>query len=302
VKVRLLAALVLAASTAGAADRFDIAITVDDLTVHGPLPKGATWPGIAQSYADTLKQHGVPEAYGFVNAKRIAEAPASEPVLDVWRNAGYPLGNHTFSHMNIDQAPSLQAWLDDVKAGEPPIASRMAGADWHYLRYPFLAAGSTPDRHDGALAWLKQNGYKVADVSVSFDDWAYSEAYGRCVSKGDNAGIEVMKAQYFKGVDASIARMKAVSQRVYGRMIPQVLLTHMGAWSAATLPTVMEKLDAAGAHYVPLAQAQADPAYGEAGPRAGNGVVMDRKAQQSHVDLRDIPAAAPVNNLDAMCR
>lgn len=41
--------------------------------------------------------------------------------------------------------------------------------------------------------------------------------------------------------------MKTMSQAVYGRMVPQVLLTHLGAWSAATLPQVMEKLDAAGA-------------------------------------------------------
>ena len=57
-------------------------------------------------------------------------------------------------------------------------------------------------------------------------------------------------------MDAGIARMKALSERVYGRVIPQVLLTHMGAWSAATLPGVMARLDAAGARYVPLAQAQ----------------------------------------------
>jgi peptidoglycan/xylan/chitin deacetylase (PgdA/CDA1 family) len=303
VKTRLvICVLALAAGTAGAADRFDIAVTVDDLTVHGPLPKGQTWVGIARSYLDTLAAHKVPEAYGFVNAKRIREQPASEAVLDAWRQAGYPLGNHTYSHMNLNGAPSLQAWLDDVKAGEPAIESRMRGADWHYLRYPFLSAGSDPARHDGALAYLKLNGYRVADVSVSFDDWAYTEAYGRCLDKGDSASIDAMKRQYLSRVDASIRRMKALSQRVYGRMVPQVLLTHLGAWSAATLPDVMARLDAAGAHYVTLAQAQADAAYEVTGPSSGDGVLMDRKARDSGIGIGDIPGPAALGNVETLCR
>ena len=293
------------ASAAAATERFDVAITVDDLSVHGPLPRGMAWAGIAQSYLTTLKAHRVPEAYGFVNAKRIEEQPASEAVLDLWREAGYPLGNHTYSHMKLSQAPSLAAWLADLKAGEPALASRMRGADWHYLRFPYLDGGDGRERHDGAFAYLQAHGYRIADVSVSFDDWAYSDAYARCLDKGQevgSAGIAAMKAHYLKAVDVGIERMKALSQRVYGRMIPQVLLTHLGAWSAATLPEVMARLDAAGAHYVPLAQAQADPAYQASGKWVGNGVLMERTASERGIDIGGIAAAAPVGDVGGLCR
>lgn len=299
----LACALIVAAGAAGAADRFDVAVTVDDLTAHGPLPRGMTRLAIAQSYLSTLRSHRVPEAYGFVNAIRIEEEPASEAVLDAWRKAGYPLGNHTFSHMNLSDAPSLQAWLADLKAGEPALATRMRGANWHYLRFPYLsAAASDPARHDGAIAWLQTHGYRIADVSLSFDDWAYSDAYARCLDKGDSRAIGLMKTQYLDRVDQGIVRMKALSQRVYGRMIPQVLLTHLGAWSAMTLPEVMARLDAAGARYVPLAQAQADPAYRESGHRAGDGTLMERKAGDSNIDIADVPAPAPIDDIDSLCR
>jgi peptidoglycan/xylan/chitin deacetylase (PgdA/CDA1 family) len=302
--IRPLAALACALLTGGvhAAERFDIAITVDDLTVHGALPGGQAWPGIAQSFVDTLKAHGVPEAYGFVNAKRIAEAPESEPVLDVWRRAGYPLGNHTYSHLGLSKAPSLQAWIDDVRRGEAPIVARMKGADWQVLRYPFLDAGDSAERHDGALAWLTKQGYRVADVTISFDDWAYTEPYARCLAKGDTAAAGALRTEFLKRADETIARTTAVSQRVYGRMIPQVLLTHMGAFSAATLPDVLKRLDAAGAQYVPLALAQADPAYHDPSPQAGNGSLMERHARDAHVDLGGLPAVSPMSNLDAVCR
>ncbi len=60
-----LAAVMLAALAlpAGAAERFDIAITVDDLPMHGQLPPGMTRLGIAQATLATLKAHGVPEAF-----------------------------------------------------------------------------------------------------------------------------------------------------------------------------------------------------------------------------------------------
>jgi peptidoglycan/xylan/chitin deacetylase (PgdA/CDA1 family) len=282
--------------------RFELAVTVDDLSVHGTLPQGTSWRAIGQSYVATLKAHGVPQAWGFVNAKRIAEQPASEIVLDDWRKAGYPLGNHTYSHLGLSQAPSLQTWIADAEAGEAAIAARMPGAAWRVLRFPFLDGGADQARHDGAASWLKSQGYRIADVSISFDDWAYTETYARCMAKGDQAAIAAMKAGYLQRVDAAIARTRALSQRVYGRMVPQVLLTHLGAWSAATLPDVMARLDAAGARYVTLEQAQADDAYREPGPRAGNGMLMERRAQDMGIDIGGVPAVPPPGKLDALCR
>lgn len=296
------AATVTATSTPTIPERFDVAITVDDLSVHGPLPQGMRWTGIALSYIATLKQHGVPQAWGFVNAKRIVEQPASEAVLDEWRKAGYPLGNHTWSHLGLSQAPSLQAWTDDATAGEAAIAAHMPGADWRVLRFPFLDGGADQARHDGAASWLAAHGYRIADVSLSFDDWAYTDTYARCLDKGDQAAIAAMKESYLKRVDAAIVRARALSQRVYGRMIPQVLLTHLGAWSAATLPEVMTRLDAAGARYVTLEQAQGDAAYRAPSPRAGNGMLMERRAQDAAIDLGGLPAVPPVAQLDTLCR
>jgi peptidoglycan/xylan/chitin deacetylase (PgdA/CDA1 family) len=298
----LLCALAFAGGSALAADRFDVAITVDDLPSHGARPADVSRADIARSHIATFKAHGVPEAWGFINAVALGKDAGSEAALDVWRKAGYPLGNHGYTHMGLSQAASLEAWEADVRANEPALEQHMAGKDWHVLRYPFLDAGGTGARHDDALAWLKARGYRIADVSLGFDDWAYTDTYARCVAKGDRAAIEGMKTGYYRRVDQQLARTKAMSQRVYGRMIPHVLLTHMGAWSAVTLPEVMKRLDAAGAHYVTLDQVQADAAYRAPGPRAGNGALIERRAQDAGIDLAGLPAVEPVGNLDALCR
>lgn len=295
----LFTSLVAATLTASAADRFDIAITVDDLPAHGSrLPTGVTRLNIADTFIKVLKAHGVPEAYGFVNARALAVEPSSVQVLDAWRQAGYPLGNHTYSHLSLDAAESQDVWERDVEAGEGPIVPRMKNADWHYFRFPFLAAGNNPTRREGAFAYLRSKGYKIADVSVSFDDWDYTDAYTRCAINNDNANIEALKAQYLKGVDNEIVRMKATSQQIFGRMIPQVLLLHIGAFSALTLDDVLKRLDAAGAHYVTLAQAQADTAYSYPGSKD----VITRTALGRNIQFSD--GAKDVNKLDlnSLCR
>lgn len=302
--VHLAALLCLAAAGAAQAShqRFDVAVTVDDLPGHGTLPAGMTRTGIAEAHIAAFRAHEVPEAFGFVNAAKLEQEPGSAAVLDQWRAAGHPLGNHAWSHMNLNRAPTLAAWQADVVAGEPAVAARMAGADWHWFRYPNLAAGADAATRDAALAWLKARGYRIADVALSFNDWEYTEAYARCVASGDDAAIGRMKAHYLARIDDEIARTKEASRRVYGRVIPMVLLAHVGGWSAVTLPDVLRRLDAAGARYVTLAQASADPAYAT----PGGGGVIERAAREKGIALHDAganpPRTMPGLDLEAICR
>ena len=48
-----------------------MAITVDDLPVHGPLPKGVTRLEVHQKILATLKAHKVPPVYGFANTVHV---------------------------------------------------------------------------------------------------------------------------------------------------------------------------------------------------------------------------------------
>ncbi len=294
------AVTVIAGAAHAAQPGFDIAITVDDLPDHGSLPANTTRVAIGDAYLAALKAHGVPEAYGFVNAVGGEREPGSDAVLDHWRAAGYPLGNHTWSHVNI-RSVGLAAFEADLEKGEPEVAARMQGQDWHWLRFPFLSAGDGAD-HDGIIAYLKAHGYRIADVSMSFSDWAYTEPYNRCVAKGDQAGIGQLKAQYMTGVKAEIVRAEAMSQKVYGRQIPHVLLTHIGGFSALMLPDVLTALEEAGAHYVPLAQAEGDPAYAETDAKAGDGSIMERTAGEQGIDLSGLPAGMSIAGLDAICK
>lgn len=278
----------LAAQASGTPQPWPLAITVDDLPVHGALPPGGSRLALAQAHVRAFAAHGVPQAWGFVNAQGLSQDPEGEAVLAAWRAAGHPLGNHSHSHMNLARADSLAAWVDDVIAGEAAVARHMAGEDWHWFRYPNLAVG-TGERRAAGLALLRERGYRVADVSLNFDDWAYNDAYTRCLAMGDQASVQALIAQYFRQVDQSLAQTRAQAQQVFGRPIPLVLLTHLSAFSAATLPELLRRLDAAGARYISLEQAQSDPAYAQ----PGGGSLISRVARERGITLNTPASSSP---------
>ena len=80
-----------------------IAITFDDLPAHGPLPPKVSRLDVAKQVIEALHRANVPATYGFVNGIAVQDQPDTVAVLDAWRAAGNPLGNHTWSHMNLNQ-------------------------------------------------------------------------------------------------------------------------------------------------------------------------------------------------------
>ncbi|MBO9713814.1 GDSL-type esterase/lipase family protein [Sphingomonas sp.] len=237
-----------------------IAFTFDDLPAHASLPPGVTRLDVADSILATLKAAGAP-ATGFINGVQIEREPASAPVLDHWRAAGLPLGNHGWAHLNLADITDDQ-FADELARNDPLLAKLMAGQDWKWFRYPFLSeASNDPGRRARIRKLLAEKGYKVADVTMSFDDWAYNDTYARCMAKNDTAAIAIMEKAWLEGAEASIGRYRAMAKALYGRDIPYVLLMHLGAFDARMLPKLMDLYKRYGFRFVSLAEAEKDPYY-----------------------------------------
>jgi peptidoglycan/xylan/chitin deacetylase (PgdA/CDA1 family) len=236
-----------------------IAITFDDLPSHSALPLDTTRVDIAKQIIAALKDAKAP-AYGFVNGLRLQDDAASAPVLQLWRDAGFPFGNHTYSHMNLNRS-TLEDWEADTLKNESVVAPLMADGDWHWLRFPYLAEGDTVAKHDAVRAFLAAHGYRIAAVTLSFDDYYWNEPYARCVAKGDKATIAAMETAYLAAAGTSLRYYHVLSQELYGRDIPSVLLMHLGAFDARMLPRLLALYKANAVSFISLAQAEADPFY-----------------------------------------
>ncbi|HEY4358363.1 MAG TPA: polysaccharide deacetylase family protein [Acidobacteriaceae bacterium] len=245
-----------------AAAQQKIAFTWDDLPAHSSLPPGETRQQVIDALIHTIQTQHMPAPYGFINAKAIESQPELIKVLDAWRTAGFPLGNHTWSHLNLN-APSttVDAWGAEVLQNEPMLKKEMRDADFHWLRYPNLAEGETAEKKAGARHFLSEHGYKIAGVTMSFADYAYNDPYSRCIAKGDTAAVKLLEDNYLKSAADNLDYAHAMSMALYGHDIPYVLLMHVGALDAKLLPRLVELYRKHGVMFISLQEASKDPFY-----------------------------------------
>jgi peptidoglycan-N-acetylglucosamine deacetylase len=237
-----------------------MAVTFDDLPVSGPLPSGQSRVGIAEQIIRALKAEHVPPTYGFVNAVHVQYDPGTVDVLGTWRASGNLLGNHTWSHVSLDKV-SLQDFEGDLLRDQPVLDLLMAGQDWRWLRYPYLAEGDTMQKRMGIRVFLAQHGYKIASVTMNFDDYDWNGPYARCIAKHDAQSVNRLEASYLHAADENIGYYRAMSKRLYQRDIRYVLLLHVGAFDAHMLPQLLRLYRDRGFSFVPLEQAEHDPFY-----------------------------------------
>ncbi|HEY0106078.1 MAG TPA: polysaccharide deacetylase family protein [Rhizomicrobium sp.] len=298
---RLFLAAALFLCAAPAAAQMTIAITFDDLPSHAALPAGTTRMEIASQIIAALKAADTPPVYGFVNGLRLIDDAPSAPVLRLWRDAGFPLANHTYSHMNLN-TNTVEAWSADTLKGEAAIAPLMAGRDWRWLRYPYLGEGDTLAKHLGGRAFLAAQGYKIAAVTMSFDDWQWNDAYARCVAKHDDKTIGAMETAFLAAADASLGYYHDLSQQLYGRDIAYVLLMHIGAFDARMLPRLLALYRSRSVSYVSLPEAESDPFYAaQLDPRLPPTPASLEQAMAAR-GVNFAPRVAAVLPFDTLCR
>lgn len=241
----------------------EIAITFDDLPVHGPIPAGETPLDVARRMTEALRASGVGTAYAFVNGRWTETDPATIEALKVWRRAGVPLGNHSWSHADAN-ALDPAAYEEEIARNEPLLKTLMGREDWHWFRYPYLSEGEDPAKRAAVRAILARRGYRVADVTMDFSDWQWTAPYARCRSLGDEAAIAELERLYLDSAREAVRFYRGLSRSLYGRDIPYVLLMHTGSFDARMLPRLAALYRSEGFRFVTLPEAERDPAYREA--------------------------------------
>ncbi|MFZ0806895.1 MAG: polysaccharide deacetylase family protein [Candidatus Sulfotelmatobacter sp.] len=279
-----------------------VAITFDDLPLNGDLPPGVTRVQITRDTLAVLKARKVPPVYGFINAKKLEGNPDAAEALKVWA-AAEPFGNHTYSHMDLNANPS-EAFEREIEENEPVLELLSSeNKNWHWLRYPFLREGETQDKRRAVRTFLAARGYRVAQVTLDWEDYMWNSAYARCVAKNDTQSIAWLRSSYLQTASDYLDLGRNLEKLVYGREINHVLLLHLGAFSSTILPDALDLLEKKGFQFVTLEEAESDPIYAEdpdVAP-APEGTLLDQ-----WMDAKKIPyppvAEKPYKQVREICK
>jgi peptidoglycan/xylan/chitin deacetylase (PgdA/CDA1 family) len=262
-----LALVLLVGSADGGQGHRLVAITFDDLPATADAAhdiNGLT--SLTRNLLAALRKHDVP-AVGFVNEGKLfggstADVEARSRLLEMWRDAGLELGNHTYSHRDLNRTP-LEEFQADVMRGEVVTRRLMEarGRRPRYFRHPFLRVGEELAKRRTFESFLARHGYVVAPVTVDNDEFVFASAYDIARRRGDAAAAARIADDYLRYMAEVFSYFEGISRRVTGREIAQVLLLHANALNAEHFDRVARMLANRGYRFVSLEEALRDPAY-----------------------------------------
>ena len=242
-----------------------VALTFDDLPAMSANTLDAPEiTSINDRILATLKAANAP-AIGFVNEERLykpGETDARIAVLGRWLDAGFDLGNHTFSHTSLNDV-ELKDWEDDVVQGEnvTRMLQRPRNKELRYLRHPYLATGPDLATRRAAEAFLTGRNYRVAPVTVDGFDWFFADLYEDALRRKDTALQAKIVAAWLAHTDAILTYDEARCRALFGYEPKQVILLHDHSMNADHLPELLGLLRKHGYKFISLDEALTDPAY-----------------------------------------
>jgi peptidoglycan/xylan/chitin deacetylase (PgdA/CDA1 family) len=243
---------------AAAAHAQSVAFTIDDGPRLDDTPL-LTPRQRNQAMLDALARHQVQAAL-FVTAANGADRPAGHALAKAWGQAGHAVANHTMTHPDLNSAAlSLAQYQQQVLDCDSVIRTLPGYQKW--FRFTYLREGNTPEKRDGMRAFLKQQGYRNAYVSLDTSDWRFDDKLREVLNKNPQADLAPIRQSYLAHVRQRALAYRALSQQLLGRDIPQVILLHHNLINALWLDDVIAQFRAMGWSVTTPAAAFADPVY-----------------------------------------
>lgn len=241
-----------------------MAITIDDLPyMHAragepmlPHARRAT-----NGILGALRAHGA-IAVGFVTEYRLAGDQQRIALLKQWVDARMILGNHTYSHPDLNRL-TADEFAGEIAKGDVVTRRLMQPRQPYqmFFRHPMNHTGDTKEKKEAVERYLAARGYAVAPHTVENNDFLFDPAYARARQRGDAALARRIMDAYLDHTIEMTAFAEQKSVEVFGRDVPQTLLIHANELNADGLGEMLRRLKGRGYRFIPLDQAMKDAAY-----------------------------------------
>ncbi len=243
-----------------------VAITIDDLPAAAAnTMSAAAITEMTAKLLAALTQNKVP-AVGFVNERELyyhwGEVDERIKALNMWLDAGFELGNHTFSHTSLNLA-GLQQFEESVIQGETVTRLLLAqhNKKLRYFRHPYLDTGRDLQTRREAEAFLVARGYRIAPITLDAWDWNFAGVYADAKKRGDAALQQEVVSSYLSYHAEMFAYEEKLSKDLIGYEPKQILLLHANQLEADHIGELLDLMRKRGYRFINLEDALSDSAY-----------------------------------------
>ncbi len=245
VLVTLLGCMLISNSFAG--ETREIAITIDDLPFVG---SGTSTPAHLKrtqerfmAIVNALVDHQVP-ATGFVIGEAVAKNEWD--LLQTFRNQGFALGNHTYTHQSLG-AISAEKYINDIERADVRLAPVLT--EPKYFRYPYLAEGKGAKRQK-VLNYLAAHQYIVAPVTIDSKDYKFNARFSHLPYKQRVQLLPQLKKRYLNYIwgQTQAAERRSANTK-------QILLLHANLLNSLCLHDILQMYEEKGYKFISLGEA-----------------------------------------------
>ena len=278
-----------------------LALTFDDLPMHGDLLPGESRLLVHQRMALAFSQCRLPPVTGFLVGCHVGDSLDCHEAIGAWLESGNLLANHTFSHQR-PHAIGASRYVADIELNDRFLAAytrRFHSIPPKYFRYPYLDQGSDTEG-PFIRKYLNENNYAVVGASHTCSDWLWNQAYVRCLQVGRHREAADIGHAFVAAAVDTLSWSDGVACELFGRNTLQIGLMHMGLLQSHFMNKLLASYQELGVRFLTLEEALRDPAYKPMGvDDCNNGANILHSRLSSHPDL-PAPPAPPAMWLHAM--
>ena len=233
-----------------------ISITMDDFNWQNAVYQSAVARN--RSILSTLNAHSIKAALFVVG--RNVESEEGQQLLDEWNKAGHLIGNHTYSHQNLN-SPSmkLETYTADIAKAETLL--KTFSRFQKYFRFPMLNEGDTAAKRDGVRTFLSEHGYRVGHVTIDTSDWVITSRLSDRLAKDPSADVKPFRDFYLEHMWDRAQYYDSLARRVLGRPVKHTILMHYNLLNGLVLGDLIEMFKSKGWKFIDASEALADPVF-----------------------------------------
>jgi peptidoglycan/xylan/chitin deacetylase (PgdA/CDA1 family) len=247
----------LSRSLPAAEDQPQVAVTMDDFNWNKSVKLIPVQRN--QAILGALSSHGGLKAALFVAGKN-ADNDDGRNLLREWDRAGHMIGNHSYSHMelNSDEVTAAMFTADILKCEAvlksfPRFQKR--------FRFPYLKEGETAAKRDAVRAFLHQHGYSVGHVTIDASDWAIESRLSARLTKEPAADVKPYRDFYLSHMWERASYYDDLARKAIGRSVKHTILVHYNLLNALFLGDLLEMFKTNGWRLIDAAEAFSDPIF-----------------------------------------
>lgn len=240
--------LLLLCSANSFANEHLVALTIDDLPFVGTntSEKGNLGRTTTRfnKLVDTLVEKQVP-ATGFIIAGSIAKGQWE--LLEYFKQQGFALGNHTYTHINLNQV-GAERYIQDLDKADQKLTPIMTHPK--YFRYPYLAEGRGEDKSK-VNDYLTNHQYVIAPVTIDSKDYRFNERLLKIHWRNRTDRLPALKREYLNYVDSQITK----AEKMHHGDKPEILLVHANLINSYAIGEVIDIFQKRGYRFITLDEA-----------------------------------------------